>query len=293
MTLEFPDGKSGPKKWRSGRTLTLVGQDASCRLRLDDPSVSRHHCALLRTPAGIWAVDLLGRDGIRVNGDSVRWAQLFTDDELSVGGFRIVLRQGSTPHLPGRLAEDLPLHDASTSGTPVVLPLREVETWLIPSATPDRDRLLPAGDFESTNPQLASVIQLLGFQPPQAAELSNHPLTLLIRVFGELHRQQSADFREELERLGRMVQELIDLKGETEPNRRILAAPSEADKTLTPSHRDDSVASSPPPKSHDKSEGDLYRWLNERIVATRDENPGRWQKLLGKVTGGGNGEVKL
>ena len=56
--------------------MAVLGSSARCKVRLYDPNVSKHHCALLRTPSGLWVIDLLGRDGITVNGESVRFAPL-------------------------------------------------------------------------------------------------------------------------------------------------------------------------------------------------------------------------
>src|SRR5205085_8222167 len=69
MMLEFANGLTRQPRWRLSRVLTLVGRASSCKLQLADPTVSRYHCALLGMPSGLWVVDLLGKEGTRVNGE--------------------------------------------------------------------------------------------------------------------------------------------------------------------------------------------------------------------------------
>src|SRR5207249_4773522 len=45
-------------RMRLGRVLSLLGRGPACSVRLVDASVARHHCSLVRTPAGPWVVDL-------------------------------------------------------------------------------------------------------------------------------------------------------------------------------------------------------------------------------------------
>ena len=58
--LEFLNGPSRSAVWPMNRVVSLVGSAAGCKFRLADPSVSLFHCSLVRTPAGVWVVDLLG-----------------------------------------------------------------------------------------------------------------------------------------------------------------------------------------------------------------------------------------
>jgi hypothetical protein len=66
--------------------MALVGGSSDCQVRLLDPGVSSIHCSLVYTALGVWAVDLLGQGGIRVNGTPVRHARLYEGDELQIGG---------------------------------------------------------------------------------------------------------------------------------------------------------------------------------------------------------------
>ncbi len=59
------------RQWRLRRSVTLLGHLSSCHIPLLDASVSRVHASLLRTPLGVWVIDLLGKDGVEVNGERV------------------------------------------------------------------------------------------------------------------------------------------------------------------------------------------------------------------------------
>jgi len=77
VALEFVNRLPGPTVWRMTTMLALVGRAPLCRVRLVGASVSRFHCSLVRTPLGLWVVDLFGKGGIRVNDSPVRSARLY------------------------------------------------------------------------------------------------------------------------------------------------------------------------------------------------------------------------
>src|SRR5205823_3188144 len=70
-SLEFLDPTVEPSTWRVSRALVLLGRSPACKVRLTGPKVSRFHASLVRTPAGIWVVDLLSSGRVRVNGAPV------------------------------------------------------------------------------------------------------------------------------------------------------------------------------------------------------------------------------
>jgi pSer/pThr/pTyr-binding forkhead associated (FHA) protein len=124
VTLEFPQELEQPP-WRVSRMLTLVGRAPECPLRLEDRGVSKFHCSLLRMPAGVWLVDLLGRDGIDVNGQPVRWARLEHGDRVRVGPYLFRIRcEGppASPHGPGTRALGVQSVVTSPSGWPATSP---------------------------------------------------------------------------------------------------------------------------------------------------------------------------
>ena len=88
--------------------LTLVGGSGDCAVRLPGPGISRFVCALLRTPAGVWAIDLLSSRGLAINGVERREAVLEDGDMLQVGGWPSASTYGGPtappvrPPCPGR-----------------------------------------------------------------------------------------------------------------------------------------------------------------------------------------------
>src|SRR6266851_1354870 len=98
VSLEFVKGgvhQGGvlrPARCAVNRVLVLMGRTDGCKIRLMDSSVSKFHCSLIRTPRGVWVVDLLSRNGIWVNGTKVPWARLEQGDQLEVGEFVLRLR---------------------------------------------------------------------------------------------------------------------------------------------------------------------------------------------------------
>jgi pSer/pThr/pTyr-binding forkhead associated (FHA) protein len=96
--LEFYD-ESFPDVVRAiDRRITLIGRGAPCAVCVDDLSVSRVHCALVLTSDGLWLVDLLGKDGTRLNRQQVHCGFLENGSELVIGMYLIsVWRRESHP----------------------------------------------------------------------------------------------------------------------------------------------------------------------------------------------------
>ncbi len=107
VSLEFVKGgirRNGglePARCGVNRVMVLLGRADGCKIRLLDSSVSKYHCSLIRTPRGVWVVDLLSRNGIWVNGAKVPWARLEQGDRLEVGAFVLRLHYGESEHGPG------------------------------------------------------------------------------------------------------------------------------------------------------------------------------------------------
>jgi pSer/pThr/pTyr-binding forkhead associated (FHA) protein len=99
VDLELLSGPSKGTMWPINRVVTLVGRDAGCRITCADDGISKVHCSLLLLPSGLWAIDLLGKGGITVNGERVQCALLSADSELAVGRYRMKARYTLT-HVP-------------------------------------------------------------------------------------------------------------------------------------------------------------------------------------------------
>jgi anti-anti-sigma factor len=89
VDLEFHYETANQPTWAVNRLLTLLGRSPLCKLRFDTSAVSGVHCSLLLTRHGLWAIDLLGRGGTKVDGQSVRAMPLESGNEIAVATFKI------------------------------------------------------------------------------------------------------------------------------------------------------------------------------------------------------------
>jgi len=65
--------------------VSLIGHASGSHVRLKDHSMSKTHCAIIRTPEELWCVDLIGRGGTRLNGAEIRIGRLKDGDLLHIG----------------------------------------------------------------------------------------------------------------------------------------------------------------------------------------------------------------
>jgi FHA domain/Zinc-ribbon containing domain len=69
---------------------TRIGRSATAEIRLDDPTVSRRHAVLVRTPKGeLRVLDDRSLNGVFVNGVSVEWSRLVDGDEIGIGRYHL------------------------------------------------------------------------------------------------------------------------------------------------------------------------------------------------------------
>jgi pSer/pThr/pTyr-binding forkhead associated (FHA) protein len=80
------------------REFELVGEDVQIgreldnALRLHDPSVSRYHAVLKRTPEGYLIQDKKSSNGVLVNDEKVEEAALSDGDQITLGQLQIVFQ---------------------------------------------------------------------------------------------------------------------------------------------------------------------------------------------------------
>jgi hypothetical protein len=69
---------------------TRIGRSAAAEIRLDDPTVSRRHAVLVRTPKGeLRVLDDRSLNGVFVNGESVEWSRVVDGDEIGIGRYHL------------------------------------------------------------------------------------------------------------------------------------------------------------------------------------------------------------
>ena len=84
--VDGPDRGASVEVSASLPSPTLVGQSATCALRLSDPEVSRRHLSLAATPLGLELVDLRSTNGVFLHGTRVREAVLAGGERVTIGG---------------------------------------------------------------------------------------------------------------------------------------------------------------------------------------------------------------
>ncbi|MDO5719879.1 MAG: DUF3662 and FHA domain-containing protein [Actinomycetaceae bacterium] len=70
--------------------VTIIGRGVDVDIRVDDPSVSRHHLELRITPDGVIASDLGATNGLYVEGHKVDAATLVDGNQIVIGRTRIL-----------------------------------------------------------------------------------------------------------------------------------------------------------------------------------------------------------
>jgi pSer/pThr/pTyr-binding forkhead associated (FHA) protein len=245
VTLEFFQGTTRQITWRMNRVLALVGRSDHCRVRLADASVSRFHCSLLRTPHGVYAIDLLGLTGLWVNGKKVRWACLTDGDQLRVGKFSIHLRH-APPLLPdlrlGAPAVGWPANVAPAGLVPMASPtasavgLGNLSNLVLEAFNPsvpqpvraEAEGAASVGTFgppaiigsgplsqgELTESVIVPLVNQFALMQQQMFDQFQQTIFMLVQMFSSLHKDQLALIREELDRLDGLTRELHSLEEE-------------------------------------------------------------------------------
>jgi pSer/pThr/pTyr-binding forkhead associated (FHA) protein len=252
VALEFLNGPSRSTLWPMRRVMSMIGSAKGCKFRLTDRSVSAFHASLLRTPAGLWAVDLRGGQSIGVNGEPMRSSELVEGDVLSIGRYRIRIRcryharslavGASDPARPepspgawqlsrGSEHPGFPLPDraAAAMGSLAVSGEMQgpvspaspgqvfpIETTALGVALPGG--MSPSGVSESALVPLVNQFQIM---QQQMFDQFQQAMGMLVQMFGTMHREQMEVIREELDRLHQLSGELQELKDElAKPSRR-------------------------------------------------------------------------
>ncbi|MBS0261800.1 MAG: FHA domain-containing protein [Planctomycetes bacterium] len=107
--------------------ITLIGTSKYCGLVVADETASRVHASLVSTPKGLFAVDLLGRGGIIVNGRQEVWARVEDGGVLQIGKTSLRISIGSLSNrqigrLGRRAVSRTTINPASASQSSNVVP---------------------------------------------------------------------------------------------------------------------------------------------------------------------------
>ena len=232
VSLEFLNGPSQSTVWPMNRVMSLIGSAQGCKFRLTDPSVSAFHASLLRTPTGLWAVDVRGGRSISINSEPVRFGPLADGDVLGVGRYRMKVRcRGSRigEHDPARESSaGLPAHRPSSEVArrpvaaavpalpaigslmpippppiPVLASAAGVE--LVPSDAGLPGRLRP----EVSESVLVPLVNQFSMMQQQMFDQFQQAMGMLVQMFSSMHREQMEVIREELDRLRQALRQKV------------------------------------------------------------------------------------
>ncbi len=300
--LEFLEGETGRQSWRVSRSLVLLGRSPTCRLKLPGPGVGKIHAALLRTPAGVWAIDLLETGGIMVKGEPTRCARLEDGDVIGLGGHRIRVRLGRAERPSARS------NLARMPGTRVARPVPCRTAGLAGLDEAGRSRLELPGGLDPTTVRLLDEFNRMH---QGTTEQFQQAILMMFRM----HQDQMGVLRDALSRLDRLEDEQKSLRAELarlhppQPPRlalRLVSGETSSPRLEGPGPRSvppgpldspggrspiepdrdarDPLEKSPPSPPPDP---DSHLRIARRIAEISSERQGLWQRLLASLSGEG------
>ncbi|WZO95807.1 FHA domain-containing protein [Isosphaeraceae bacterium EP7] len=290
---------------RINRPITLVGRAPGCRVRIDHPSVSNFHCALVSVSDQLWMVDLLGRDGVRVNGELTRHARLMADDVLRIGSHNLRILEGSSNTPPPRVVgKALRRRDSQALIGRVAFPATSngLQTYIEPAVSRTPARMEPAEELD-----VRAVLEQFGTIQSQMLDQFYQAMMTMMKFQQEAHQGQISQMKGETEQLRDLVRELHAMKA-------IQAAPSPAPPVapppaapmpphphFAPEPAPQPAAEPAPPRqakatqpadAKTQSVDDIQDWLAKRFDTIQGEQQGRWRKLFDSVIGQSGRPVK-
>jgi pSer/pThr/pTyr-binding forkhead associated (FHA) protein len=212
FNLEFRIGARRQLVWRPDRLLTLVGNDPGCKFWLRSKHISRFHCSLVHTRAGLWVVDLLSREGVYLNGSRIRCARLCPNDEVRVGPFILRVGQEVTAEPGGQQmsSSDTYVPPALPAPASTEAPLGVAQTFpqalVAEAAKPVEPRIAGV--------QLSTVIGQFALMQQQMFDQFQQALGMMVQMFRGLFEDQKAQVRQELEHVRALTIELHTLQAQ-------------------------------------------------------------------------------
>jgi pSer/pThr/pTyr-binding forkhead associated (FHA) protein len=240
------------------RPLALVGRSERCQIRLDDPGVSRLAASMVRTPAGLWIVDLLSRRRIRVNGHHCRQARLEDGDLVDLGTWSMRVFLGARLPAPASPAGPLAL-----APTPRSFP---------PSSS--------MAGYELPDESALGALLDRGEPPPgMASSPFGQALMMLVQLLGDVHRDHLELVRSELEQIRRLGQEIRTAQAQGEPNVGPHPAVAATNGVETPDRL--ALEQGEPAESPGRPDPSVvHDLISDRLASWERERQSRWRKVL-------------
>mgnify|MGYP002624311964 FL=1 len=215
------------------RQITIMGRANCCHLKLSDSSVSKAHCAIVRTAVGSWIVDLLGRAGTKLNDRETRFAPIDPLDRVRAGRFRMSIRElveeaseelvhPPTSHEPHPDSEfDLPVADVDAQGevSRSLSTESEIARDSHESGRPLTVQELPPipghqGVPATSDGLILSMMEQFSHLQQQLLAHTEQQMSMLTEMFATLHQAQNEAVLEQLQRIQTITTELNELRAE-------------------------------------------------------------------------------
>lgn len=256
--LEFrsPEGR---RRFPLECVLSLAGSSGRCHLRVSGTNASRFLCGLVRTPTGVWVVDLLSSRGVVVNGVACRQVRLEDGDLLRLGTKALrVVYGGAQTTSPRRAPKGEPAPDVPPAAVPRIANAGAFLPALLdpPGELLSETVLRPLLDGGEIGPALAS-------------SPFGQALVLLIRLLGDLHRDHLKLVREELDQIRRLNHDMTAA--------RAVMTPSDPGPTWSASPGP-GLEEAPSERLVDPEE--IQSVVGARIATWEQERQGRWQRVI-------------
>ncbi|MFL5242930.1 MAG: FHA domain-containing protein [Gemmataceae bacterium] len=209
VTLEFINGNTDQANWPMYSQLGIIGRAPGCKVRLESPTVSRYHCGLVRTSFGVWVVDLQGREGVRVNGQRVRYAKLEDGDDLQLGRFLIRMHCGLAPRTWGASEE---VDKAKRSNTPSAIILQPAPFSGSAALAPQRPTVLTQAGVEAVQSIVAPMMNEFAAMQQQMFDQFQESMFMLVKMFRSVNQEQMKEIHDELDQIRELTKEMKDLQ---------------------------------------------------------------------------------
>ena len=188
VKLELINTAHKGRMWPINRLITLVGRDDRCRITCADDSISKVHCSLLLLPSGLWAIDLLGKDGIQVNGVPCRCAPLGEGSEVQIGKY---LLRAHYPQLEGTPHVAVAQPAALSQGEPSPQPVGMLAQTYPPEPAPTQIVIPTGSEFLTKHHRILKV------------ETYND--TLIVLPLGDIQDFSYQEFHVEVSRINELM----------------------------------------------------------------------------------------
>ncbi|WP_143393114.1 FHA domain-containing protein [Fimbriiglobus ruber] len=318
--LRFLNGRTVRAEWEVNRTMTFIGRAKDCKICLSADNIAPYHGYFLRTPKGLWVVDLVTEAGTWVNDEAVRYKLLSDGDVVRIGQFELgcvyldsPVAVAPPPVVPAAnrpaprnqkpVSPPAPAHAPRPKTEP---PRAANVRQSAPPATPAMEppiTLIPAPPVGATIPPSAPEASISAMVPngsltaialPALPEGMDPTVSTLLRQMSSAQGHMIEQFQQSLMTVMQMFgtmhrEQMLEMQQELARMASLSGELQDLQARLAGSPGLKPVATSTlpdptllPPVS--EATADHHNWVYERMSAVQAERHGIWQKLFGMVS---------